>query len=85
LTQQIRLSQFVITYGPGAILEGTYGPRIIPSPNIGLFNNPAINLEDLEISDQRMSQGVLQGARIFRLPAQIKRTSKAPPTTVYMN
>lgn len=69
MTQSIRLSQFVITYGPGAILEGKYGPKVIPSPNIGLFNDTSFNPDDFEISDQRMSQGVLGGARIFRLPS----------------
>ena len=66
MTQHIRSSQFITTYGPGAILEGPDGPRIIPSPDIGLFNagnNP------IEISDQRMSMGLLNGARIFRLPS----------------
>lgn len=70
MTQQIRQSQFVITYGPGAILEGQTGPRIIPNPEVGLFYlNSGRVPEDFEISDQRMSQGLLQGARIFRLPS----------------
>lgn len=70
MTQQVRLSQFVITYGPGAILEGRSGPRVIPAPDIGLFHaNSDLVPENFEISDQRMSQGLLQGARIFRLPS----------------
>lgn len=71
MTQQVRLSQFVITYGPGTILEGPRGPRIIPRPDIGLFNDEQKLgwLNRLEISDQRMSQGLLNGARIFRLPS----------------
>ena len=70
MTQNIRASQFITTFGPGAILEGPYGPRIIPRPDIGLFL-PGVGLspERFEISDQRMSEGILNGARIFRLPS----------------
>lgn len=71
MTQPLRISQFVITYGPGAILEGPRGPCIIPSPDIGLFAgpNPITTPASLEISDQRMSVGLLGNARIFRLPS----------------
>lgn len=70
MKQQIRLSQFVITYGPGAILEGAYGPRIIPRPDIGLFaTGSGLRPQDFVISEQRMSEGLLRGARIFRLPS----------------
>lgn len=67
---QMRLSQFVITYGPGAILEGINGPRIIPRPDIGLFRDGCgFTPEDFEITDLRMSLGLLNGARVFRLPS----------------
>lgn len=70
MTQHLRLSQFVITWGPGSILEGKYGPKIIPEPDIGLFSPSSVfRPEDFEVSDQRMSQGLLNGARIFRLPS----------------
>ena len=71
MSQSIRMSQFVTTYGPGAILESADGPRIIPSGDIGLFGNGNLNLrpERFEISDQRMSAGLLNGSRIFRLPS----------------
>jgi hypothetical protein len=70
MTQHIRRSQFVTTYGPGAILEGSAGPRVIPTPDIGLFiEGSRLRPSDYEISDQRMSQGLLGGARIFRLPS----------------
>jgi len=67
MVQHIRRSQFVYTYGPGSFIEGTNGPRIILRPDIGLFCH--INPEDFEISDQRISQGLLQGGRVFRLPS----------------
>ncbi|MEM3080947.1 MAG: DUF1998 domain-containing protein [Candidatus Caldarchaeum sp.] len=67
--QHVRLSQFVITYGPGAIIEGLGGPRVIPRPDIGLFESGrGMRPSDYDIADQRMSEGLLNGARIFRLP-----------------
>jgi len=70
MTQHLRLSQYVITYGPGAILEAPEGPRIIPRPDIGLFYpSSGLNPAEFVISDQRMSQGLLAGAQIFRLPS----------------
>jgi len=70
VTQQLRISQFVITYGPGAIIEGAEGPRVIPLPDIGLFKRiPNLNPSDYEVLDQRMTDGLLRGTRIFRLPS----------------
>jgi hypothetical protein len=76
MTQHIRRSQFIFTYGPGAILEGQFGPRIILRPDIGLFSTGSLSPERYEVSDQRMSQGLLGGARIFRLPsnAELQKT-----------
>lgn len=69
VVQHIRLSQFVITYGPGAIIEGPGGPRVIPRPDIGLFESGrGLRPSDYDIADQRMSEGLLERARIFRLP-----------------
>ena len=65
----MRHSQFILTWGPGAILEGPEGPRIVPMPEIGLFYKKHIKPEDFEISDSRMSKGLLNNRRIFRLPS----------------
>lgn len=68
MTQSLRRSQFITTYGPGAILEGPNGPRIIPTlDRSGLFDQrrPA----DFEITDLRLSQALLNGAGILRLPS----------------
>jgi len=68
MTQSLRRSQFITTYGPGAILEGPDGPRIIVSlDRSGLFDRhrPA----DFEITDLRLSQALLNGAGILRLPS----------------
>lgn len=64
---QIRRSQFLTTYGPGAIIEGVNGPRVILSPELaGVFPQDLVRFE---ITDQRLSQGLLNGAGILRLPS----------------
>lgn len=69
MTQGIRPSQFVTTYGPGAILEGKNGPRIILEAGLGLFGHgSARNPDDYRIDDMRMSRGLLKGDHIYRLP-----------------
>ena len=69
MTQKVRLSQYVLTYGPGAILEGQGSSRVIPTADIGLFGPQGIAPQTYEVSDPRMSQGLLGGARIHRLPS----------------
>jgi hypothetical protein len=71
MTQKIRPSEFVLTYGPGAILESQDGPVIIPDPKRGMFfegsdfENPA----NYVIDDQKLSQGLLpKNSKIFELP-----------------
>ena len=65
--QPIRRSQFITTYGPGAILEGAEGPRIIPTlERSGIFRERRTT--EFEITDQRLSQALLAGSGILRLP-----------------
>lgn len=66
---QIRRSQFLTTYGPGAILEGVNGPRVILSPELSGVFSQMDDLTRFEITDQRLSQGLLDGAGILRLPS----------------
>lgn len=67
-SQSLRRSQFITTYGPGAILEGPNGPRMIPTlDRSGLFaSQRPLNFE---ITDLRLSQALLSGAGILRLPS----------------
>lgn len=77
---QIRRSQFLTTYGPGAILEGKDGPRIILSVELsGVFSG---NLPHFEITDQRLSRGLLDGAGILRLPSNAE-LGKPESTPIY--
>ena len=66
--QSIRRSQFITTYGPGAILEGSEGPRVIPSlDGSRVFTN--LRVTDFEVTDQRLSQALLNDSGILRLPS----------------
>ena len=79
--QSIRPSQFITTYGPGAIIEGRNGPRLIPLPDIGLFNNPFLEVEEFEISDSRLTKGILgEKSKVFRLPsnAELDKNEDVP-------
>lgn len=53
--QNLRRSQFILTYGPGSILEGRDGPRIIPALGWGLGGNFARILTKYQVHDLRMS------------------------------
>ena len=55
--QHISRSQFVLTYGPGSIIETKNGPRIIPAMDSGLgvyFNRDIF--ESFEIAETRISK-----------------------------
>ena len=66
--QSIRRSQFITTYGPGAILEGPEGPRVIHTlEQSGIFQN--VQPGEYEIVERRLSDNVLGGARIVAIPS----------------
>ncbi len=64
--QEVRLSQFILQLGPGAIVETTAGPRLVPLPHQGLF--PQVNPEDFAI-DVPHPKAILGDRRVFRLPS----------------
>lgn len=71
--QHIRRSQFVLTYGPGAIIESKNGPRIIPSINHGLGELFSTDVfQRFEITDSRLRIAIRnltgKNARVFALP-----------------
>jgi hypothetical protein len=49
-------------------MEGKFGPRLIPRPDIGLFSNINRSPKDFEISESRLA-GVLHGHRIYKPPS----------------
>lgn len=78
MTQGIRPSQFVTTYGPGSILEGKDGPRIILEAGLGLFGDAAIRDPGrYRIDDIRMSKGLLNGDHVYRLPTNAEEGVKS--------
>lgn len=72
MTQGIRPSQFVVAYGPGAILETKNGPVVIPSPDIGLFHKRSkLSPNDYEVDttiNALMSEREGRDTGIFRIP-----------------
>ncbi len=88
MTQGIRHSQFIYTYGPGAILEGVNGPRVILSPQTGLFfpDSPYLKrIDKYRIDDERMSKGLLQDGKIFRLPSNANEKISDEEVIYYTN
>ncbi len=67
--QSIRPSQYITTYGPGSILEGELGPKVILSLQHSDLFHGTITPSSYEITDQRFSQSLLQGGRIVRIPS----------------
>ena len=67
--QSIRPSQYITTYGPGSILEGERGPRVILSlQDSGIFSGGR-EPRDFEIYDQRFCESLLGSHRIVRIPS----------------
>lgn len=74
-TQPLMRSQYILTYGPGSIIESSNGPRLIPSLKIGLGRNfdkytdkyqvPDIRLEHLVNTFWKSNDNV----RFFQLPS----------------
>jgi hypothetical protein len=71
MAQGLRPSQYITTFGPGAMVETPMGPHILCSTGEVLKRideNPEIRMEDLSIRDSRLQAGLLRGDRIFKLP-----------------
>lgn len=70
MAQGIRPSQYITTFGPGALVETPMGPHILLSTEDVLrrIHQQNINMEELAIRDQRLQRGLLEGDRIFKLP-----------------
>jgi len=85
--QHIRRSQFVLIYGPGAIIESKNGPRIIPALHHGLGRlfSPDI-FQKFEITDSRLRIAIKNitglSARVFSLPSNAS-LGKPDTTGIY--
>jgi len=73
--QSVRISQIVLTLGPGAILETRDGPGIILREGLNLPSS--LSLEDLDLSSPEMrallgaSFPQWQDVRIFQIPSSL--------------
>ncbi|MEN6444013.1 MAG: DUF1998 domain-containing protein [Methanoregula sp.] len=63
--QPISRSQFVLTYGPGSIIESKNGPRLIPkmSNGLGEFYNPS-TFERFEVLDVRLCKYIQKNSQV---------------------
>lgn len=77
-TQPLMRSQFILAYGPGAIIESENGPRLIPNLDIGI-NKFGKTAKKYEINDVRMENLISkerkgngnseETVRLFALPS----------------
>ena len=74
MTQSLRRSQFITIYGPGAILEGPEGPRVISDLAHSELFNQQRRPQEFEITDLRLSQTLPNSAGILRLPSNAEVT-----------
>lgn len=73
--QSVRPSQFITTYGPGSILEGPDGPRIVLSlDKSGAFGTSPVT--SFAIQEPGLSRVLPDQAQIVRLPTNAERQVK---------
>ncbi|TDE84703.1 DUF1998 domain-containing protein [Deinococcus sp. S9] len=77
--QELKASSLVLTYGPGALIESIYGPRLLPLPEIGLFES--FEPERFEIDAPNLRK-LLGNRRIFRIPSNAD-LKKKPSEAIY--
>ncbi|MEV4575083.1 DrmB family protein [Nonomuraea jabiensis] len=79
--QVIRPSQFITTFGPGSVVETPSGPVVLKSMD-ALFTSLHRQPHEFEIIDERLSKGILDGARISRIPTNAE-VGQATETWIY--
>lgn len=85
MPQQMRPSQYVTTFGPGALLETPAGPHVLECTEavIESIGQVGLNVMDLMIPDQRLEQSLLDGGRVFRLPSETVSDRFGHPATPF--
>lgn len=70
MVQGLRPSQYITTFGPGALVETPAGPHILmgTAEVLQRIHNTPIDMEMLAIRDIRLQRGLLDGDRIFKIP-----------------
>ncbi len=78
--QNIMRSQFIYSYGPGAIIESVNGPRLIPSLQRGLTVNFHNIVHNYEVNNIRLNHVVSDDStlkkRFFKLPSNSSEQKK---------
>ena len=70
MSQGLRPSQYITTFGPGALVETPAGPHILMGTTevLNRIHSIPIDMEQLAIRDIRLQRGLLDGDRIFKIP-----------------
>ncbi len=70
MPQGLRPSQYITTFGPGALVETPAGPHILmgTAEVLNRIRGIPIDMEQLAIRDIRLQRGLLDGDRIFKIP-----------------
>lgn len=70
MAQGLRPSQYITTFGPGAMVETPSGPHILmgTAEVLRRIHDTQIDMEMLAIRDIRLQRGLLDGDRIFKIP-----------------
>jgi len=70
MAQGLRPSQYITTFGPGALVETPAGPHILmgTAEVLNRIHGVPIDMEQLAIRDIRLQRGLLDGDRIFKIP-----------------
>jgi hypothetical protein len=70
MAQGLRPSQYITTFGPGALVETPAGPHILmgTAEVLQRIHSAPIDMELLAIRDIRLQRGLLDGDRIFKVP-----------------
>lgn len=82
MAQGLRPSQYITTFGPGALVETPAGPHILmgTSEVLQRIHSIPIEMEHLAIRDIRLQRGLLDGDRIFKIPDSQNWTRFTYPT-----
>ena len=85
MAQDIRPTQYVTTFGPGAIIETPTGPFLLRSTDavIQQLHHNQVRPSKFEINDLRLQRGILNGGRVFRIPDENLEKGFSHPTKAF--
>ncbi len=85
MSQGIRPTQYVTTFGPGSIVETPDGPFLLKSVDSVLdeIRRSQSRPSDFAINDMRLQRGLLKGGRVFKIPDEAVSERFTHPTRAF--